>query len=52
MAFFESHLLTLVTFLPVLGALLVALLPRGEGGQQKGVAFLFTLFTFLLSIPL
>ena len=52
MAFVESHLLTLVTFLPVIGALLVALLPRGEGGQHKGIAFLFSLFTFLLSIPL
>ena len=52
MAFVESHLLTLVTFLPVLGALLVALLPRGEGGQHKGVDFLVSLFTFLLAIPL
>jgi len=52
MAFVESHLLTLVTFLPVIGALLVVLLPRGEGGQHKGIAFLFSLFTFLLSIPL
>src|SRR5205823_330810 len=52
MAFIESHLLTLVTFLPVLGALLIALLPRGEGGQHKGIAFLFSLFTFVLSIPL
>src|SRR5438067_6171115 len=52
MAFIESHLLTLVTFLPVLGALPIALLPRGEGGQHKGIAFLFSLFTFVLSIPL
>ena len=52
MAFIESHLLTLVTFLPVLGALLIALLPRGEGGQHKGIAFLFSLLTFVLSIPL
>ena len=52
MAFVESHLLTLVTFLPVIGALLVVLLPRGEGGQHKGIAFLFSLFTFLLAIPL
>jgi NADH-quinone oxidoreductase subunit M len=52
MEFIQAHLLTLVTFLPVLGAVLIALLPRGEGGQHKGIAFLFSLFTFLLSIPL
>ncbi len=52
MDFVESHLLTLVTFLPVAGAVLVALLPRGEGGQHKGVAFVASLLTFLLSIPL
>jgi NADH-quinone oxidoreductase subunit M len=52
MTWLESHLLTLVTFLPVAGALLILLLPRGEGGQHKGVAFLFSLLTFLLSIPL
>jgi NADH-quinone oxidoreductase subunit M len=52
MAFIESHLLTLVTFLPVLGAVLIALLPRSEGGQHKGIAFLTSLLTFALSIPL
>src|SRR5712664_1977437 len=52
MSFVESHLLTLVIFLPVLGAVLIALLPRSEGGQQKGIAFLFSLLTFLISIPL
>ena len=52
MTWLESHLLTLVTFLPVAGALLILLLPRGEGGQHKGIAFLFSLLTFLLSIPI
>src|SRR3954452_11177494 len=52
MNWIESHLLTLVTFLPLLGAVLVALLPRGEGGQHKGVAFLVSLLTFFASIPL
>src|SRR5258705_1803594 len=52
MTWLESHLLTLATFLPVAGALLVLVLPRGEGGQHKGVAFLFSLLTFRLSIPL
>ncbi|HEX9578265.1 MAG TPA: NADH-quinone oxidoreductase subunit M [Myxococcales bacterium] len=52
MSWLESHLLTVVIFLPVAGAVLVALLPRGEGAQHKGIAFLFSLLTFLASIPL
>jgi NADH-quinone oxidoreductase subunit M len=51
-SFVESHLLTLVIFLPMVGALLVALLPRGEGGQHKGVALVFSLLTFVVSLPL
>jgi len=47
-----SHLLTLVIFLPMAGALVVALLPRGEGGQHKAVALLTSLATFALSIAL
>jgi NADH-quinone oxidoreductase subunit M len=52
MSWIESHLLTLVIFLPLLGAVLIALLPRSEGAQHKGIAFLFSLLTFLISIPL
>ena len=52
MSWLESHLLTLVIFLPVLGAALVALLPRAEGAQHKGISFVFSLFTFFASIPL
>ena len=52
MSWVESHLLTIVTFLPVLGAALIVLLPRGEGSQHKGVAFIFSLATFFASIPL
>lgn len=52
MNFVESHLLTIVIFLPVAGAALLLLLPRGESGQHKGVTVLFSLFTFFASIPL
>jgi NADH-quinone oxidoreductase subunit M len=52
MSWIEAHLLTIVIFLPVMGAVLIALLPRGEGGQHKGVAFLVSLVTFFVSIPL
>ena len=52
MSWLETHLLTVVIFLPVAGAALCMLLPRSEGGQHKGVALLFSLLTFVASIPL
>ncbi|MCA1827634.1 MAG: NuoM family protein, partial [Myxococcales bacterium] len=52
MSWLEQHLLTIVIFLPVAGAVLTALLPSGEGGQHKGIAFIFSLITFVASIPL
>jgi NADH-quinone oxidoreductase subunit M len=52
MSFFESHLLSLVIFLPLLGAVACAFLPRGEGGQHKGIALLTSVATFAFSIPL
>src|SRR5262249_53423066 len=45
-------LLTVVTFLPALGALLIGLTPRGRDGLAKSIAFLVTLLTFLASLPL
>jgi NADH-quinone oxidoreductase subunit M len=52
MEFLQSHLLTLVIFAPILGAAIVAFLPRDEGGQHKGVALIASLVTFVLSVPL
>src|SRR5712672_1610688 len=52
MDFLQSHLLTLVIFAPILGAAIVAFLPRDEGGQHKGVALLASILTFALSLPL
>ena len=52
MDFLQSHLLTLVIFAPILGAVIIAFLPRDEGGQHKGVALLASLLTFALSVPL
>jgi NADH-quinone oxidoreductase subunit M len=44
--------LTLVTFLPALGALLMVLLPRDRTELIKGTAFAVTAATFLVSLPL
>src|SRR5712691_2861947 len=52
MDFVQSHLLSLVIFAPIVGATIVAFLPRGEGGQHKGVALIASLLTFALSVPL
>ena len=43
-------LLTLVTFLPLFGALLCLLLPREEEGLLKGFAFTIALVTFCTSL--
>src|SRR2546429_626410 len=52
MDFLQSHLLTLVIFAPILGAVIIAFLPRDEGGQHKGVALLASILAFALSVPL
>jgi len=47
-----NHLLSLVTFLPLVGAALLVLLPRDEGRQHKAVALVTSLVTFAVSIAL
>ncbi len=45
-------ILTLLIFLPILGAILTAFLPREESGLHRGVALTFGLVTFALSLVL
>jgi NADH-quinone oxidoreductase subunit M len=45
-------LLSVVTFLPLLGTALLALIPRGEARQHKAVALLTSLVTFGVSLAL
>ena len=45
-------ILTLVTFLPALGALLLLLVPSAKVGMVRGFTFLITILTFLASLPL
>jgi len=52
MSWIDSHLLSLIVFLPLAGALVAALLPRSEGSQHKGIALFTTIVTFLFSISL
>jgi len=46
-----AYLLSLVTFLPVVGAVLVLLLPRREERVTKRVTLGATLVTFVISSP-
>jgi NADH-quinone oxidoreductase subunit M len=47
-----NSLLSVVTFLPLVGTALLVLLPRDEGRQHKAVALLTTLVTFFVSLGL
>ena len=46
------NLLTVVTFLPLVGALALVLLPREEPNQHRSVTLVFTVLTFVLSLGL
>ena len=47
-----NHLLTALLVLPILGAIVVATLPRGEDKLAKGLGVGIGLLEFLLSLPL
>ena len=47
-----NSLLWVILFLPLFGALAVALLPRQEVEQCRHVGFIFALATFLVSLAL
>jgi NADH-quinone oxidoreductase subunit M len=47
-----TSVLSWVTFLPLVGALVILLLPRRAEGLVKVTAFVASLATFLLSVPL
>jgi NADH-quinone oxidoreductase subunit M len=47
-----NHILTVVTFLPLLGAAIIAFLPRGNSGRIRMVALVVSLLTFLVTLAL
>ncbi|KAB0672051.1 NADH-quinone oxidoreductase subunit M [Oryzomonas sagensis] len=48
----SNHLLSLTTFLPILGVLLLLFIPRDSKGVLRGVALAVTVVTFLVSLPI
>jgi NADH-quinone oxidoreductase subunit M len=47
-----DHLLSVMTFLPILGVLGLLFMPRDNGGLLKGFTLIVTLVTFFVSLPL
>ncbi len=47
-----ENLLTIMTFLPLVGMLLLLLIPKTNEGLLKGFTLAFTLVTFVVSLPL
>jgi NADH-quinone oxidoreductase subunit M len=50
MSWYASHSLTIVTFLPLLGAVVIAFLGRERASAVRWVALLFSLLTFLITV--
>jgi len=48
----SNHLLSLTTFLPILGVLLLLFIPKDSKGVLRGVALAVTVVTFLVSLPI
>jgi len=46
----EDHILTLVTFFPLLGSILLLLVPKNQHDSIKSLALIFAFITFLLSV--
>jgi NADH-quinone oxidoreductase subunit M len=48
----SNHLLSLTTFLPILGVLLLLFIPKDSKGVLRGVTVAVTVATFLVSLPI
>ena len=47
-----SNILSVITFLPVVGVLLLLFIPKGSNGVLRSVALTTTLITFLVTLPI
>ena len=48
----SNHLLSLTTFLPILGVLLLLFIPKDSKGLLRGVTVAVTVATFIVSLPI
>ena len=47
-----SNILSVMTFLPIVGVLLLLFIPKGSNGVLRSVALITTLVTFLVTLPI
>ncbi len=47
-----SNILSVMTFLPIVGVLLLLFIPKGSNGVLRSVALITTLATFLVTLPI
>jgi NADH-quinone oxidoreductase subunit M len=52
MSWYSSHLLSIVIFLPLVGAAVIALMGRGRDSSARWVALIFSIATFLFTLCL
>jgi len=50
--FIDNHILSLMTFLPLLGAAVIVCMPKGKDGVVKGIAAVASFLPLLLSVKL
>ena len=47
-----SNILSVMTFLPIVGVLLLLFIPKGSNGVLRSVTLITTLATFLVTLPI
>jgi NADH-quinone oxidoreductase subunit M len=52
MSWYTAHILSIITFLPLVGAVVIALLGRERASSARWVALLFSLLTFMITVCL
>src|ERR1019366_6716690 len=52
MSWYTAHILSIVTFLPLLGAVVIAFLGRDKASSIRWVALFFSLLTFMITVCL
>ena len=52
MSWYTAHILSIITFLPLVGAVVIALLGRERASSARWVALAFSLLTFMITVCL
>jgi NADH-quinone oxidoreductase subunit M len=52
MSWYTAHILSIITFLPLVGAVVIALLGRERASSARWVALIFSILTFMITVCL